>query len=51
MIKVDRQDCEKKSKDELIDEIEDALNENDRLKRELRKYKNPNTPSFCSSSS
>ena len=32
------------SKDELIDEIEKMLNENDRLKRELRKYKNPNTP-------
>lgn len=44
MILVSRQDYKKKSKDELIDEIEDVLNENDRLKRELRKYKNPNTP-------
>lgn len=44
MIQVDRQDYKKKSKDELIDDIEDALNEVDKLKRELRKYKNPNTP-------
>ena len=44
MILVDRQDYEKKSKDELIDDIEDALNEVDKLKRELRKYKNSNTP-------
>jgi hypothetical protein len=44
MMLVDRQDYKKKSKDELIDEIEDYLNENDRLKRELRKYKNPSTP-------
>ena len=42
---VDRQDYKKKSKDELIDDIQDAFNEIDRLKRELRKYKNPNTPS------
>ena len=41
---VDRQDYKKKSKDELIDDIQDAFNEIDRLKRELRKYKNPNTP-------
>lgn len=44
MIFVDRQDYKKKSKDELIDNIEDALNEVDKLKRELRKYKNPNMP-------
>lgn len=45
MILVNRQDYQKKSKEELIDDIEDALNEVDKLKRELRKYKNPNTPS------
>jgi hypothetical protein len=44
MMLVDRQDYKKKSKDELIDEIEEYLNENEKLKRELRKYKNPNTP-------
>ena len=44
MILVDRQDYKKKSKDEILDELEDALNENEKLKRELRKYKNPNTP-------
>ncbi len=44
MMRIDRQDYLKKSKDELIDDIEEALNENERLKRELRKYKNPNTP-------
>lgn len=38
-------DYEKKSKDELIEEIFDAYNEIQRLKKELRKYKNPNTPS------
>lgn len=44
MMHVDRQDYKKKSKDELIDDIQDAFNEIDRLKRELRKYKNSNTP-------
>jgi len=44
MILLKRQDYLKKSKDELIDDIEEKLNEIDRLKRELRKYKNPNTP-------
>ena len=44
MILVSRQDYKKKSKDELINEIEEGLNEIDKLKRELRKYKNPNTP-------
>lgn len=38
-------DYEKKSKDELIEEIFDAYDEIQRLKKELRKYKNPNTPS------
>lgn len=38
-------DYEKKSKDELIKEIFDAYDEIQRLKKELRKYKNPNTPS------
>ena len=40
----DKQELEKKSKDELVDELYDSLFEIDRLKRELRKYKNPNTP-------
>jgi len=44
MILVDRQDYSDKSKDEILDELEDALNENEKLKHELRKYKNPNTP-------
>ena len=44
MIFADRQSYEKKSKDELIDEIDKQMNEIERLKRELRKYKNPNTP-------
>jgi transposase len=44
MIHVAKQDLQKKSKDELVDELYDSLVENDRLKRELRKYKNPNTP-------
>lgn len=37
-------DYEKKSKDELIEDIFDAYDEIQRLKKELRKYKNPNTP-------
>ena len=44
MIHVAKQDLQKKSKDELVDELYDSLVENDKLKRELRKYKNPNTP-------
>lgn len=44
MIRVDRQDYTDKSKDEILDELEDALNELDRVKRALRKYKGPNTP-------
>ncbi len=44
MILINRQDYSDKSKDEILDDLEDALNENEKLKRELRKYKNPNTP-------
>jgi hypothetical protein len=44
VIRVAREDYEDKSKDEILDDLEDALNENERLKRELRKYKGPNTP-------
>jgi hypothetical protein len=44
MIRVAREDYTDKSKDEILDDLEDALNENERLKRELRKYKGPNTP-------
>jgi len=44
MIHCDKQDLHKKSKDELVDELYDSLVEVDKLKRELRKYKNPNTP-------
>jgi hypothetical protein len=40
----DKQELNKKSKDELVDELYDSLVEIDKLKRELRKYKNPNTP-------
>lgn len=40
----DKQELKKKSKDELVDDLYDALYENEKLKRELRKYKNPNTP-------
>ncbi len=40
----DKQELKKKSKDELVDELYDSLVEIDKLKRELRKYKNPNTP-------
>src|SRR3989338_5186412 len=40
----DKQELKKKSKDELVDELYDSLVENEKLKRELRKYKNPNTP-------
>jgi len=44
MIHVRREDYADKSKDDILDDLEDALNELDRVKRELRKYKNPNTP-------
>lgn len=44
MIRCDKQDLHEKSKDELVDELYDSLVEIDKLKRELRKYKNPNTP-------
>lgn len=45
MIHCNKQDLHEKSKDELVDELYDSLVEIDKLKRELRKYKNPNTPS------
>lgn len=44
MIRLSKPDYEKKSKDELIDELFEKIIENEKLKRELRKYKNPNTP-------
>ncbi len=44
MIHCEKQDLKKKSKDELVDDLYDSLVEIDKLKRELRKYKNPNTP-------
>ena len=44
MIRCDKQDLHEKSKDELVDELYDSLVEIDKLKRELRKYKNSNTP-------
>lgn len=40
----DKQKLEKKSKEELVDDLYDSLVEIDKLKRELRKYKNSNTP-------
>ncbi|MFQ5475301.1 MAG: IS66 family transposase [Candidatus Nanoarchaeia archaeon] len=47
-----KSDIRKKSKDELVDELFDKLVENEKLKeekekleKELKKYKNPNTPS------
>jgi len=40
----DKQELKKKSKDELVDDLYDSLVEIDKLKRELHKYKNPNTP-------
>lgn len=52
MIHVKRDNYIDKSKDEILDDLEDALNEADRFKKEkealekeLRKYKNENTPS------
>lgn len=44
MIQCEKQELRKKSKDELVDELYDSLVEIDKLKRELRKYKSPNTP-------
>ena len=44
MILCDKQELHKKPKDELVDELYDSLVEIDKLKRELRKYKNSNTP-------
>ncbi len=44
MIHLSRKDYKEKSKDEILDDLEEALNENEKLKRELRKYKNSNTP-------
>src|SRR3989339_2255951 len=44
MMLCEKQDLKKKSKDELVDDLYDSLVEIDKLKRELRKYKNPNTP-------
>ena len=35
----------KKSKEELVDELYEKYLEVEKLKRELEKYKNPNTPS------
>lgn len=43
-LRCDKQDLKKKSKDELVDELYDAWVENEKLKRELRKYKNSDTP-------
>src|SRR3990167_6746025 len=40
----DKQELKKKSKDDLVDDLYDSLVEIDKLKRELRKYKNSNTP-------
>lgn len=40
----DKQELKKKSKDELVDDLYDSLVEIDKLQRELRRYKNPNTP-------
>ena len=45
MICVAKQDLKKKPKDELVDALYNSLIEIEKLKRELRKYKNPNTPS------
>ena len=40
----DKQELKKRSKDELVNDLYDSLVENEKLKRELRKYKNSNTP-------
>lgn len=44
MIRLDKQDYNKKSKEDIIDELFDSYEEIEKLKKELRKYKNPNTP-------
>lgn len=44
MIRLSRKDYDNKSKDDLIDELFEKIRENEKLKNELRKYKNPNTP-------
>ena len=44
MILCDKQDLQKKSKDDLVDDLYDSLVEIEKLKRELRKYKNSDTP-------
>jgi len=38
-------DYEKKPKDELVEDVVDLIIENDKLKKKLRKYENPHTPS------
>ncbi len=40
-----RKDFEDKSKDELLDEVVDKILEIEKLKRKLRRYENPHTPS------
>ena len=40
-----RKEYEDFEKDKLIDEVVDLVLENDKLKRKLRKYENPHTPS------
>jgi len=40
-----RKDFEDKSKDELLDDVVDKVLEIEKLKRKLRKYENPHTPS------
>ena len=44
MIQLSHKDYDDKSKDEIIDELFDKIREIEKLKNELRKYKNPNTP-------
>jgi len=44
MMHCEEQDLRKKSKDELIDDYIELFDEHEKLKKELRKYKNPNTP-------
>ncbi len=39
-----RKEYEELEKDKLLDEVVDLVLENDKLKRKLRKYENPNTP-------
>ena len=40
-----RKDYEELEKDKLLDEVVDLVIENDKLKRKLKKYENPHTPS------